>query len=284
MSKFRNIAVRTVKKWQADDGISASAALSFYLVISLPSLLLFSLSLTGMILKTETFQATIIDYLSPFAEQGSIDLFNLIVDRLPATGSLTIGLFSSLILFLWGATNSFLQFQYTVNKIWGVRSYEKNWFRRLFRQRISSFFAVLIFSLTFIISILAEMFLAVISKLISDIFPLSLDLIRYGNSFVNFLLLLGFFIYLYKVLPEKKMEMTHIVQGSFLTVSLITIGKYLFSLYLSYGSFTTAYSTIGTFMVAILWLHYSAIIITLVAEFMQIHSGREQTGHARLTQ
>jgi len=59
MGKLKDVAVQTIKRWNADDGTSFSAALSFYLILSLPSLLLFSLSLGGMFLKVERLQSTI---------------------------------------------------------------------------------------------------------------------------------------------------------------------------------------------------------------------------------
>lgn len=272
MGKFSDITLQAIKKWNADDGISASAALSFYLIINLPSLLLFSLSLGGMFLKAESLQTAIIDYVSPFANQEIINSLNLLFTQLPETSSLTIGLISSFLLFLWSAGNIFLQFQKTINNIWGVVDFKKGWFQRLFKKRISSFLAVLMFSLLLIMSILAEIFFVVISKMLSTVLLLPLGLIGYGSSVINFLVLVVLFIYLYMALPEEKMNRKYVVTGSFFTVLFVTIGKYLFSLYLSYINSASINTTIGAFLAFFLWLYYSSIITTLVAEFIKVYS------------
>ncbi|UGV41586.1 YihY/virulence factor BrkB family protein [Methanococcoides orientis] len=276
MEKLRGVVVQTIKKWNSDDGLSFSAALSFYLILSLPSLLLFSLSIGGMFLKVERLQATIIEYISPFADEEIINSLNLLFQQLPETSSLTFGLLVSFLLFLWSAGNIFLHFQKTINKMWGVLEYKKGFVRRIFKKRISSFVAVFIFSLLLIMSILAEIFLVVISKILTNIIPFSLDIIQYASSIANVFVLTVLFIYLYKTLPEKKIDIKYIAIGSFLTVFFITIGKYLFSFYLSYSNLTTVYTQIGAFLAIFLWLYYSSMIVTLMTEFIKIYSDIEQ--------
>lgn len=270
------MTVQTIKRWNADEGTSFSAALSFYLILSLPSLLLFSLSLGGMFLKVERLQATIIDYVSPFADEEIINSLNLLFHQLPETSSLTFGLIISFLLFLWSAGNIFLQFQKTIDHMWGVLDSKKGWGQRLFQKRISSFVAVFIFSLLLIISILAEIFLVVISNILTIIHPLPLELMQYVSSIATFFVLIFFFIYLYMTLPAKKVGIKYVAIGSFLTVLFITLGKHLFSLYISYGNFTTVYTKIGAFLAIFLWLYYSSIIVTLMAEFIKIYSDLEQ--------
>ncbi|WP_445475422.1 YihY/virulence factor BrkB family protein [Methanococcoides methylutens] len=275
MEKFRGLVVQTIKKWNADDGTSFSAALTFYLILSFPSLLLFSLSIGGIFLKVERLQAAIIEYISPFADEEIINSLNLLFQQLPETSSLTFGLMISFLLFLWSAGNIFLHFQKTINKMWGVLDYKRGFIQRIFNKRISSFVAVFIFSLLLILSILAEIFLVVISKILATIIPFSLDIIQYASSIANVFVLTVLFIYLYKTLPEKKIGTKYIVVGSFFTVFFITIGKYLFSLYLSYSNLTTVYTQIGAFLAVFLWLYYSSIIVTLMAEFIKIYSDIE---------
>ncbi|WP_440951825.1 YihY/virulence factor BrkB family protein [Methanococcoides sp. FTZ1] len=276
MGKFRDVALQTVKEWNSDDGISFSAALSFYLIISLPSLLLFSLSLGGMFLKVEWLQAAILDYISPFANDEIIFSLNLLFQQLPQTSSLTFGLVSSFLLFLWSAGNIFLHFQRMVNDMWGVTDYKKGRVERIFRKRISSLVAVFTFSVLLILSILMEIFLVVVSKIITTILPFSLNLIQYASSVANFCVLTVLFVYLYTTLPEKKVGIKYIMTGSFLTVLFITIGKHLFSLYISYSTLTTVYTKIGAFLAVFLWLYYSSIIVTLMAEFIKVYSDIEQ--------
>ena len=53
-----NLVTRTIKEWLEDDSITYSAALAFYFVLSLPALLLFSVSLGSIFLKSKNLQDT----------------------------------------------------------------------------------------------------------------------------------------------------------------------------------------------------------------------------------
>ena len=65
---IRNLVTRTIKEWLEDDSITYSAALAFYFVLSLPALLLFSVSIGSIFLKSKSLQDTILNYL-----QGVVD-------------------------------------------------------------------------------------------------------------------------------------------------------------------------------------------------------------------
>ena len=48
-----NLVTKTIKEWLEDDSITYSAALAFYFVLSLPALLLFSVSFGSIFLKSK---------------------------------------------------------------------------------------------------------------------------------------------------------------------------------------------------------------------------------------
>ena len=65
---IKNLTARTIKEWIEDDAHTYSAALAFYFVLSLPALLLFTVSIGSFFLKSKQLQEKIIEDM-----QGLVD-------------------------------------------------------------------------------------------------------------------------------------------------------------------------------------------------------------------
>ena len=272
MSKIKDLATQTFKRWSDYDGMTDSAALAFIFLMSLPALLLFTISLGSMFVKDETLQQRIISYASNIADQATLDLLNSLFQQIPDTNTLTMGLIISILLFLWTAGNLFRQLQKTINGMWDVGYQPGAWYEESLRKRFSAMLAVFVFVLLLVASTFLEVILLNISRSFQNILPLPLNVIQYSTSVINLIILLLLFIYLYRVLPETKLDMKYVLTGSFLTVLFILIGKYAFSLYLIFGNPRSAYGSIGSLIAMFLWIYLSAIIITVMAEFTKVYA------------
>jgi len=62
-----NLVTRTIKEWLEDDSLTYSAALAFYFLLSLPALLLFSVSLGSIFLRSKNIQDAVLNYLQGIA-------------------------------------------------------------------------------------------------------------------------------------------------------------------------------------------------------------------------
>ena len=59
-----------------------------------------------------------------------------------------------------------------------------------------------------------------------------------------------------------------------LTALLFTIGKYGLGLYLGRSSVSSAYGAVGSLVIVLLWVYYSAQILFFGAEFTQVYANR----------
>ena len=275
MEKLRHLAAKTFNKWKEDNGITYSAALSFYLIISLPSLLLFSISIGSIFLKEQTLQDAIINYISNVVDEQVINILNLLFKQIPDIDSLTLGVLISFLLLLWSAGNLFRQLKKMIDQMWGISRKGKSWVQNFIDKGITSIAAVLIVVGLLILNTIIEAILFMGSEFLQRILPFSLKIIQYTSSVANFLILVILFMYLYRVLPEIRIDLKYVFVGSFITVVLITLGKYIFGLYLSYSNITTVYGAIGSVLGTFLWIHFSSIIVTFMAEFTKIYSDFE---------
>lgn len=275
MGKIRDIVTGTLHKWSNDDGITDSAALSFIMLMSLPALLLFLLSVSSFFLREEAIQESILEYVSTVATETTIEALNTLFQQIPETSTLTLGLLISFTLFLWTAGNLFLQLEKTINRMWDVSYENSTWYEELIKKRISAFVAVFIFVLLVVLITVFEVIFFSVSQQLDQFLPIPAWAIQSISSIANFLILVLLFIYLYRALPQTKMDYKYVVTGSFLTVAFVTLGKYVFSLYLRYTDPTGMYGSVGSVLAIFLWIYLSAIIVTVMVEFTKVYADYE---------
>jgi len=87
---IENLVKGTIKEWLEDDSITYSAALAFYFVLSLPALLLFSVSIGSIFLKSKSLQDTIVSYLRGVVDESIINMITVLFEHIPTIDSLSI--------------------------------------------------------------------------------------------------------------------------------------------------------------------------------------------------
>lgn len=267
-----NLVTRTVKEWMEDDAMTYSAALAFYFVLSLPALLLFSVSIGSIFLKSSQLQENIIDYMQGSVDQSIIDMIIALFENTPEINFLSLGALIGFLLLLWTASNVFRQLKNFLEKAWDIEPVESNTIKDFIQDAIVSFFIVVGFGGLLMLSIVIEGILYAASRLFQGFFPFSPSIAQYTGSIASFLILILFFMLVYRVLPDTKLDMKPVFAGSLVTVILITIGKYAMGIYFRYSDPVSVYGAIGSTIGLFLLIYYSSIMITIGAEFTKVYS------------
>ncbi len=173
---------------------------------------------------------------------------------------------------LWSASNVFRYLKNFLEQIWDVQSAENGTVRGFIRNVVLSFIVVIIFGGLLVISILVEGILFRSSTFLQEFLPFSLGFVQYTSSIASFLILVLFFMFIYRALPDTKLDFKPTFIGALVTVILITIGKYAVGIYLLYSGINSLYGVIGSIIGVFLWLYYSSIMITIGAEFTKVYS------------
>jgi membrane protein len=108
--------------------------------------------------------------------------------------------------------------------------------------------------------------------LFQQFLPFSPVIADYTGPIASFLILVLFFILVYRVLPDKSFDLKSVFVGALVTAFLVTIGKYAIALFFAYSNPTSVYGAIGSVIGLFLLFYYSSIMITLGAEFTKVYS------------
>jgi membrane protein len=268
----KNLVTRTMREWMENDSMTYSAALAFYFVLSLPALLLFSVSIGSIFLMSKSIQENILDYLKGVVDESIISMITLLFERIPDINSLSISALIGFAILLWSASNIFRQLKNFLERAWNIKPSEPNNIKDFVKDAVVSFAIVILFGGLLALSILVEGFVYTISRFFQNYLPFSPSIADYAGSIASFLMLVLFFILVYKLLPDKSFNLKSVLVGSLITVIMITIGKYVMGLYFLYANPASVYGAIGSIIWLFLLIYYSSIMITIGAVFTKVYS------------
>jgi membrane protein len=199
-------------------------------------------------------------------------MITALFENIPDFSSLSIGALIGFLLLLWTASNVFRQLKNFLEKAWDIKPVEPNTIKDFIMDAIVSFFIVIGFGGLLVLSIIVEGVLYAASNLFREFFPFSPSIAQYTGSIASFLILVLFFMLVYRVLPDSKLGLKPVFVGSLVTVILINIGKYAIGLFFAYSDPASVYGAIGSIIGLFLLIYYSSIMITIGAEFTKIYS------------
>lgn len=259
-------------EWNRDKVLRLGASLSFYTVLSLPSLLLIALTVAALIFGKEAAQARLVDQFgSLVGEEGG----RAIEGMLPGEEKPQKGIFASLLaglLLLVGATGVFAELQDSLNIIWDVKTKPRGGLWGLIRTRVFSLNIVLAVAFLLIVSLMISATLGAFGELLGPRLQGLESVLKTLDLLVSFGVLTGLFALLFRRLPDIRIPWRDVWLGAAVTSLLFTLGKFAIGLYLGKSAAGAAYGAAGPLVVLLLWVYYSSLIFFFGAEFTQVYS------------
>lgn len=79
---------------------------------------------------------------------------------------------------------------------------------------------------------------------------------------------------IFKFLPDVKIAWRDVWLGGFITALFFNLGKILIGIYLGRSSLSSVYGTMGSLVILLLWVYYSAQILFFGAQFTCVFTHR----------
>ena len=261
---------QTVEEWIEDDAAQLAAALSYYTAVSIAPLLVLVVVIVGLFLGAEAAQGQLLAQLQgAMGKEGSQFLQTVLENADQPTLASMAGILSFIAL-LWGATNVFTQLHNSLNAIWDVEAEKNAGLWRTIRARFLSFTMVLGIAFLLLVSLVISTVLTALNHWAHSALPGADWVWQVINLAVSFVVTTLLFAAIYKVLPDAEIAWRDVWPGAVVTALLFTGGKFLLDWYLTNAG--SAYGAVGSLVVFLLWVYYSAQILFLGAEFTQVYS------------
>ena len=258
LTRFKNFMGVFIDNFVKHDLLTLAAALAFYTALSLAPLLLITLSLLGLV-GSET-QVRLIEQIQGVMGANAAEAVKVVIDGAKTRPDLSgLGGIVGFVFLFFSASGVFAQIQSSINLIWDANGVASGGWKVWIKRRLLSMGMVLSLGFLSIVSLMVTAGLTFVFRESTTIW-----------NVLNFVISLGVFATLfaaiYKVLPDVRMRWKEAYFGGALTAALFTVGKYLIGLYLGTSAVASAYGAMGSLIVLLTWVYYSALILFIGAE------------------
>ncbi len=262
----------TALKWNADKAQRLGAALAYYTVFSLAPLLIIAILIAGSIFGQPVAQQQIIGQMSYLmGPQGAAGVSALIAERPFPGQSGAIATIISVVTLTLGAVGVFGQLQDAFDTVWEVNPGPTKGIAGLIKRRLMPFGMVLAVGFLLLVATLLNAVLAAIGAAIGPRIPL----FGLANTVLNVVLPVAvitlLFAAMFKYVPDVHLAWRDLWPGATLTAVLFTAGKVAIGLYLGHSSLGEASGAIGSLLVVLVWIYYSAQIVLFGAVFTHVY-------------
>lgn len=271
-----NLLKSTWKEWNEDEASQLAAALAYYAVVSIAPLLVLVVMIAGLFLGRQAAQGQLMAQLRGVMGAESAQFLETVLQNANQPKLISLVGVLSFLMLVWGSTNLFTQLQNSLDKIWNVKKQQGGGIWATLRSRLLAFIMVLGVDLLLIASFALNAVLSAAADTGRNLLPGTDWVWQTANHLVSFGVLMLLFAVIFKVLPHVHIPWRDVWLGAAVTALLFTIGNFVLGLYLANAG--SAYGAVGSVVVFLLWVSYSAQILFLGAEFTQVYARRRGGG------
>lgn len=260
---LRSILKKLYIKAVEDDIFSSAAQVAFYFSFAIFPLLLFLVTLLGLVLGSDNdFRSDLYYYLGRIMPISAFELVQMTMEEITANssgGKLTIGL----LIAIWSASAGVDSLRAALNRVFGFKEQRPFWLNKTVSITFTTVLTVLI---TAALGIVFYGWRAV--SLIFSYLGMSIEspvLLVALQWIITLGLLVIVFEILYNILPcRKPFRWYWITPGAFVGIILWLILSFGLKTYLSYwNTYDRFYGSLGAVIILMLWLYLTSLVILI---------------------
>jgi membrane protein len=262
----------TYGEWSKDNAMTLGAALAFYTTFSMAPLLIIIIAVFGFIFGETSVQAEIIKRVQELIGEQGANAVRSLIQAAYRPGSGFWATIIGIAVILIGSTSALVMLKRALNIIWRAEPDLNAPIWNMAKERLLSFFMILLIGLVLILSLIISVGLSFVTGFFHQVLPVPPFLIQVADLVISVFLITLLFALIYKFLPDVEIAWTDVWIGSAITAILFTLGKFVFGLYLGRSSISSAYGAASSLAILLMWVYYSAQVFFIGAEFIRVYA------------
>jgi membrane protein len=264
----------TVQKFQDQDPVVYAAAIAFFTVFSLPSVLIIIVQTIGSVLGKEEVRNQLAGQVSGLIGAASTDEIITIIQNRGWDSSSLLANIISIVFLLISATVIFGFIQKALDSIWGVKPKPEKGIIKFLEDRLLSFSLIIILGFLLLVSLVIDTVLSIFRDFLNSIFinEYTVYIIQTASIVLSLVVISFIFALIFKFLPDAKVRWKDVSVGALVTGVLFTIGKYLIGLLLANTQIASTYGAAGSLAGILVWVFYSSVLVLIGAMFTRVYA------------
>lgn len=253
-----------------------SSSVAYYSVFSIAPLLIIAVGITGIALGEDSARAEVFRQIeASFGYKAASALDDMMTNMTKNNTGLKATIVGFITLLI-GASGVFSALKDSLNTVWEVRvkagTGTKATILNFVKDRLLNFGMVMVIGFLLLTSLVLSTALSSLNEHLSRYTTLP-DLVWLAlSSLVTFFITTSLFAFIFKVLPDAKVQWKNVWVGATVTAALFELGKLGLSFYLGRESMSSPYGAAGALVLILLWVYYSCNILLFGAEFTQVYT------------
>ncbi|MGM5480420.1 MAG: YihY/virulence factor BrkB family protein [Nanobdellota archaeon] len=250
-----------------------SAALVFYILLSMGPLLVILFELVQLFLQSSTVLETVRELSVSLIGSSATSFLSELASSFHLLESNIALLIGSIIVLFFLGSQSIVHLKQSIDVIYKTSRPMNFSITSFFKRNLIGFISVFLLGLGLVVFIISKMILFSIQSFLANHLSF-LSLPSIINTLLSFLILLfifGFFVLVYYVLSERKIRFSSAIFGALVSTLLFLVGGVIVGYYISIAPLFTSYGLASSLFFILLWLYYSAHVILFGAQLSYSH-------------
>ncbi len=272
--EFVSIAKASFRKWLSQNSPIRAAALAFFIILPLPSLLLIIVAVFAQFFGEAQALENLLQQITALAGPAVAELVRELLESARTPFTSTLASITSVGFTLGGAVGAFAVLHDTLNSIWEVPSPQRESLKsslahKVFPFLVVSALGVIVVVWTGIATVLFHYVNLLLEPFLGGLTPIFLAV---GHIILSFSLAALLFAIAYKRLPDTRVEWGDVTLAAILTALVFTITNSVFGFYIQTFPITSVIGAAGSLMILLLWIFLINQYILFGAAFSQTYA------------
>jgi len=267
---YLKLLKESVVSFMSDDMFTHAAAISYYMVFSLPSMLLIVLWTAAHFYKEVAVHDAILQKMtSLIGEQGG-NLILSTIEKLSVQEPTLLATIVGIGVLIFFATTVFDAMRTALNIIAKVEAPDSLGLNiwMLLRGRLIAFSLLVSISFLLLVSLVMDVMFSALSHYLAHwIGGLSQTILFLDIFLLDFVATTLIFALDFRYLPDIRLKWSDAFFGALLTAGLFAVGKSLIAMFISSNQVVDLYDAAGSILALMLWVYYASIIFLFGATF-----------------
>lgn len=273
MEKWWKIIKQTARVLYEEDPWTWSASIAFYVIFSLPAIVLITMSVAGSLYEDRVVRENLLDQTAGLFGPESAATIGELLNLAGATSAAPMAEIAGIGVLLFSATTVVVTLQNGLNTIWGIRPHPEKTVLKFVTHRLLSLAMVLGLGVLLLISLIVDTFIALFQDQVVAWFSGAYGYLIPGmNTLISLAVITGVFAMIFRVLPDARIAWRDVWAGALVTALLFSLGKFLIGFYMGNSSFGDVYGAAGSMVVMLIWVYYSTLIVLVGAKFTAVYA------------
>lgn len=270
---LRKLLVGVIKGSRRKDITWLSAALVFYILLSLGPFLLIIIEMMQLVLKSEVVITELNTIIASTIGSQAAGLLNELASNFHILEANILVIILSLVVLFFLASQAIIHVKRSIDTVYETTHPIRFNLGVFLTRNLYGFFIVFFTGLAFVFLVFSKFFLYSLQSRLAHEFPsLALpSLINTAVTIISFIFIFIFFVATYRLLSERKIALSSVCIGAFIATLFFIVGGFLISWYLSVAPLLTTYGFAGSLLFLLVWLYYSAHVLLIGAQIAYSH-------------